>query len=57
MSAHYKSSLNQFINLTDNFGKTPLHYASQRDNENLVKVLVNAGANVFIRDLKNQVSY
>ncbi len=53
----YKESLNDFINFTDNFGKTPLHYACKNNNINLVKILCLSNANTFIRDYKNRVSF
>jgi len=42
------------VNIQDNLGKTPLHYAvEKRNNSDIIKFLLEAGANISVKDYNN----
>jgi ankyrin repeat protein len=43
------------LNWPDNYGRTPLHYAVKNENLTIIKILVQARANLFFRDHKSRV--
>jgi len=43
------------VNVRDDSGKTPLHYASLDGNLDIVKYLVNKGADVNVRDDRGNI--
>jgi len=51
-SQFYKDSMNNYANMTDNYGKAALHYAVWANNIGAVNVLIANGASVFLRDYK-----
>lgn len=43
------------VNIQDNLGKTPLHYAvEKRNNSDIIKFLLEAGANISVKDYNNR---
>jgi len=55
-SKGYSQATKRLINLSDQFGKTALHYATQKGNVNLVRTLLTYKAITVIRDYKKRVS-
>jgi len=55
LSDKYKAEKKKFINFRDFKGKTALHYAAARVNVKVVQLLVENGANLYIRDHKKRV--
>jgi ankyrin repeat protein len=53
-SDEYIESIIQYVNLVDNKGQTCLHYAVRNKNMELIKVLLDADANMYIRDYKHR---
>lgn len=53
-SKAFKDSISLFINMTDSFGKTALHYAVANDNVSNVKLLLGYKAGIYIRDSQNR---
>jgi len=49
--AKYQISIGADVNLKDNRGRTPLHYAESKD---MAKLLISNGANVHARDNKSE---
>ncbi|KAK7074366.1 hypothetical protein SK128_009451 [Halocaridina rubra] len=45
-----KRNLSSILNVTTNTGKTPLHYAAHIGHKELLKMLVDAGADINIKD-------
>ena len=56
-SLGYKNAARKFINLTDNLGKTALHFAVLKGNLQLIKSLIKYGAIPIIRDHKSRVRF
>ncbi|KAI5800549.1 hypothetical protein FPQ18DRAFT_315372 [Pyronema domesticum] len=45
------------VNTEDNYGATPLHYAALSDNLSIVKLLINAGANINAKKKPERLFY
>ncbi|GFS89401.1 ankyrin-3 [Nephila pilipes] len=43
-----------YPNAQDQYGRTPLHYAAERGNADLVESLLDENANIFVKDCKNK---
>ena len=42
------------INIKDEYGRTPLHFAARYENEEIAEILIEAGADVNIKDKDGQ---
>ena len=53
----YTNATKKFVNLSDNQGKTALHYAVFKENIQLIQILLQKyKALTFVRDHKSRVS-
>jgi len=51
----YSNSVKRFLNLSDQYGKSALHYASAKGHLEIVSLLLKHKAMPFIRDHKQRV--
>jgi ankyrin repeat protein len=49
-----KNGAKRSINVKNNIGQTPLHIATENGSGEIVKLLLENGANYTIRDFKDQ---
>ena len=54
MILDYQTTKTDVLNQKDIYGNTALHLAMYGNNKELIKILIDAGANI---DAKNQVSF